>query len=301
MFDIPVTFICFNRFDIAKKTFNKIKKIKPKKLYLIMDYPRDNNELDILNCNQIKKFFETEINWECSLTKDYAKKNLGLKKRIISGLNFVYSKEIKTIVLEDDCYPHDDFFYFCKEMLDRYENEKNISFITGNNFQDEKEINISDYYFSKYSHIWGWASWRDTWKKIIFDDGYWVSKFKNNIKFKYFSHSKAEYEYWKKFFYSVLDNKLQSWSIYLLFTLWDTGGLTVTPNINLIENLDLEHGTNTKNIFYSKKISFKNINKPLKINNTIKQNIEKDSKVFCNVYSPGFIKKINNKLRNFFK
>ena len=42
----------------------------------------------------------------------YSKKNLGLKKRIISGLNEVFKENKNAIVLEEDCLPHEDFFFF---------------------------------------------------------------------------------------------------------------------------------------------------------------------------------------------
>ena len=49
-------------------------------------------------------------------------------------------------------------------------------------------------------------------------------------------------------YYSVLNNKLNSWAIYLLFSIWNNKGLTVTPKINLIKNLGLSSGTNTNNL-----------------------------------------------------
>ena len=45
----------------------------------------------------------------------------------------------------------------------------------------------------------GLGAWRDTWKKVIFDDNYWQIKFENNTKFENFVHHDEEYEYWKNF------------------------------------------------------------------------------------------------------
>jgi len=299
MSESPIVFICFNRYEVTKKTFKKIRLYKPKKLYLIMDYPRENNKKDKENNQLIKTFFEKKIDWSCEVIKDYSKKNLGLKKRITTGLNKVFEKENKAIILEDDCYPHEDFFYFCNEMLGRYSGNSKIMFITGNNFQNKNEVYKSDYYFSKYTHIWGWASWRDTWKKVIFDDNYWKYKFENNIKFENFVHHVEEYEYWKKFYYQVLKNNLQSWSIYLLFSIWENNGLTVTPNQNLIKNLGLNEGTNMKNFINITKFKKTRINKPLNHNNIFEQNVDKDLKVFRKIYKPSLFSKIFNRIMNF--
>ena len=289
MSETPIAFISFNRFEITKKTFDKIRLCKPKKLYLIMDYPRKNNKKDEENYKQIRILFEKKIDWSCEVIRDYSKTNLGLKKRIITGLDNVFKKENKAIILEDDCYPHQDFFYFCNQMLERYSENNKIMFVTGNNFQDEIGIYKSDYYFSKYSHIWGWGSWRDTWK----------TKFENDTKFKYFVHIDEEYEYWKKFYYQVINNNLQSWSIYLLFSIWENNGLTVTPNQNLIKNLGLKEGTNMKNFDNITKYKKVRLNKPLNHNNIIEQNVDKDLKVFRKIYKPSLLNKIFNRITNF--
>ena len=41
-FDIPILFIVFNRVDKTKKVFDIIKFIKPKRLFISADGPRDN-------------------------------------------------------------------------------------------------------------------------------------------------------------------------------------------------------------------------------------------------------------------
>jgi|TARA_B100001093_G_scaffold518081_1_gene601740 hypothetical protein len=299
MSETPIVFICFNRYETTIKTFEKIRFYKPKKLYLIIDYPRKNNKKDEENNNQIKIFFEKKIDWSCEVIRDYSKVNLGLKKRIITGLNKVFEIEKKAIILEDDCYPHNDFFYFCDLMLERYFENKKIMFITGNNFQDKNEVYKSDYYFSKYTHIWGWATWRDTWKKIIFDDSYWKSKFENNIKFDNFVHHDEEYEYWKKFYYLVTQDKLQSWSLYLLFSIWENNGLTVTPNQNLIKNLGLNEGTNMKNFINITKFEKNPLKKPLNNNTVFEQNVDKDLNVFRKIYKPSLLSKIFNYIKSF--
>ena len=55
--------------------------------------------------------------------------------------------------------------------------------IGGNNFQDGKKRGDGSYYFSMYSHIWGWASWRDRWE--LYDvEMKNINQFKINNKFK---------------------------------------------------------------------------------------------------------------------
>ncbi len=36
--------------------------------------------------------------------------------------------------------------------------------ISGDNFQFERRYNDHSYYFSRYFHCWGWASWQRAWR-----------------------------------------------------------------------------------------------------------------------------------------
>ena len=181
MIKTPVVLICFNRPILTKKVFKQIKKKKPSKLFIIIDGPRHKYSEDLKNIKKVKKIFR-EINWKCKVYKDYAKENLGLKRRVVTGLNWVFKKVDKAIILEDDCYPTDNFFTFCESMLNFYKDNKKVLAITGNNFQTAP-IDNKSYYFSKYSHIWGWATWRSTWD-LFNDEEKYIRKFLNSKKFK---------------------------------------------------------------------------------------------------------------------
>ena len=291
MFKIPIVYVCFNRPEITKKTFEHIKKIKPSKLFLILDGPRKNNKQDKIRCLKVKKIVQ-DINWDCKLYRNFSKENLGLKNRFFTGLDWVFNNTNEAIILEDDCLPHKDFFYFCEAMLKKYKNSDRVKFITGNNFQNSNEIEVDeDYYFSKYSHIWGWATWKKTWTDVKREDVFWKNKIINS-EFEMMKSSPKEKKYWKNMYYSVLNNKLNSWAIYLLFSIWNNKGLTVTPKINLIKNLGLSSGTNTKNLDIKLEISNKSLNKPLKHPKKIKVNFKKDLYVFNTVYNKNFFSKL---------
>jgi hypothetical protein len=293
MFNTPIVLICFNRPIETKKVFNKIKFIKPKKLFLIMDGPKENSQKDNENCILVKNIV-SQISWKCKVYKNFSKKNLGLKNRIVSGLNWVFSNTNSAIILEDDCLPSNDFFNFCEKILIRYKKNNSVKFITGNNFQKSK-LNINaDYYFSKYSHIWGWATWKSTWKLYCDDNKIW-DKYLESKKFSKICPNVLERRYWRSMFDKVKNGSLKSWSIYLLFTLWKNDGWTVTPNVNLVKNLGFNNrGTNTKigQIKYNKKTQ--NIGQNLKHPKEIFHNFFADNYVFENVYSQSIKKKITN-------
>ncbi len=92
-----------------------------------------------------------------------------------SGLDWVFDTVDEAIVLEDDCVPHLTFFRFCEELLEKYRHHERIMAISGDNFQVDKTRNGNgySYYFSRYNHVWGWASWRRAWSHYDRDLSLW--------------------------------------------------------------------------------------------------------------------------------
>lgn len=300
MLNTPVVYICFNRFKLVEKTFQFIAKQKPKRLYIIMDGPRPSIDNDIIEIEKIQNYIKDNVTWQCHLIKIYSNYNLGLKKRVISGLNEVFKENENAIVLEDDCLPHKDFFFFCEQIHERYKGHKNIKFTTGNNFQENKKIYSEDYYFSKYSHIWGWSCNKDLWFEINFDHTYWEN-YLSSSQFKNLFETSKEFKYWVNAFNLIGKGKQMSWSIYLLLTMWRNNYLTATPNINLVQNLGLEEGTNTKSLNLETQISSLSLNRPLVHPLDIRRNIKNDQFVFYNVYKKNIIKKIYEMITCLFK
>ena len=149
MFNTPVLIINFNRPDKTEKILNILRLVKPRKLYLSIDGPRKKNIKDKIQIKKIKRKFQS-INWNCEIKKKYSKKNNGMKKNVINSVNWFFKNEKMGIILEDDCIPSKSFFIFCKILLKKYENQKNIFQINGHsiNFPRKKE----SYYNSLYKN-----------------------------------------------------------------------------------------------------------------------------------------------------
>ena len=155
--DIAVLILFFNRPDHLQEVFNEVKKARPSKLLLYQDGPR--GEQDIAGIEACRKVVE-DIDWECEVHRNYLEVNQGCDPSGFRSHQWAFSLAEKVIILEDDVVPSQSFFPFCKEMLDRYENDERISMIAGFNV-DEVTPNCNDsYFFTSVFSIWGWASWR---------------------------------------------------------------------------------------------------------------------------------------------
>jgi len=280
---IPVLILIYNRPHCTKNLFKILKKVKPKILYLAADGPKLNSIEDKINCEKTRNIFK-DIDWKPKIFFRYNKKNKGLKKSVSESINWFFRNEKLGIILEDDCIPSFSFFKFCENLLIKHKKNERIFCISGSNhaFQDHK-INQS-YYFSKYPHCWGWATWRRAWKKNDLEINFWP-KFKNSKSWINFHKTNLEKKYWEKIFNNTYSNFYDSWAYSWTLSVWKNNGLTIIPSKNLIKNIG--YGTNSTNSIFREKNEIKNIQKMKKKiihPKNLKIDDLKDSFVFNNHY-----------------
>lgn len=253
-----VLFLVFNRPDKTAQVFEKIRQAKPPRLYVAGDGPRDGCEDDKKKIRKTREI-ATRVDWPCKVKILFRDKNLGCKKGVSTAITWFFEYEEQGIILEDDCVPHLEFFTFCQNLLVRYSRDERISVITGNNFQNGKYIGKGSYYFSKYPHIWGWASWRRAWKHYQPDIPFW-SRWKNSKAWFKLIPDKIERQYWNKIFNMMQENKIDTWDYPWVASVWFKNGLTATPNVNLVSNIGFgKDGTHTKKKGYGSNIPTKSL------------------------------------------
>jgi hypothetical protein len=250
MFETPILFLIFNRPEISKKTFNVIRIIKPKYLFIAADGPREGIIEDISKCEKTRKNVLKEIDWECEVSTLFRSENKGCGKGPAEAITWFFNNVAEGIILEDDCLPHLDFFPYCQQLLQKYRNSK-VSFIGGTNFQDDIKRGDGSYYFSAGHHAtWGWASWRSKW--IRFD--YYLENIDNNLMtktIKFYFNNIVQRNYWISIFQEVRKNRYfeSCWDYQFYFSCWLNRELAIVPNSNLISNCGFnEQATHTFSI-----------------------------------------------------
>jgi len=233
----PIAFMIFNRPEYTKAVFAEIRKARPKKLFIVADGPRTPSEE--VACRETRVIVE-KIDWPCEVHRNYAEKNLGLKERFHSGLNWFFENVEAGIILEDDCLPHPSFFRFAGEMLKKYKDKEQIMMISGNNFLPN--FNIKDgYIFSQYFSIWGWATWHRAWRKYDVTIKSWeLPESKKHLKKIY--TQKYMVAHTSKLFDDVRSGKLNTWDVQWLYACLMSNGLCIIPGSNLVSNIGV-YGT----------------------------------------------------------
>jgi hypothetical protein len=231
----PVAFIIFNRPDTTARVFQAIRQARPQKLLVIADGPRIDRSDEAEKCAATRAIID-QVDWECKVLTNYSDINLGCKHRVSSGIDWVFSEVEEAIILEDDCLPTPSFFQFCQTILERYRHDDRISMIGGTNYQQEHSRTSSSYYFSKYAHIWGWATWKRAWKNYDVDMKTWTECKRNNLVQSAF-HDAYEQKYWSDEFDKVYAGEINTWDYQWLYTCFAQSRLSIVPNRNLISNL----------------------------------------------------------------
>lgn len=242
--NVPVAFLIFNRPETTQKVFKEIRNVQPPKLLIVADGPRS-DRTEVERCNAARAIVD-QIDWPCEILKNYSTDNLGCRRRISSGLDWVFKNVEEAIILEDDCLPHPSFFRFCEELLNRYRDDERVMMISGDNFQFGRRQKGYSYYFSLYTHIWGWASWSRAWKQYDVDMRHWAlipDRF-NWLKERVIDRRSAAF--WEKVFNAVSSGDINTWDFQWTFSCWLHNGLAIMPDENLISNIGFsEDATHT--------------------------------------------------------
>lgn len=244
-----VLFLVFNRLDTTKQVFEAIRKAQPPRLYIAADGARANKEGEADKVKAVRDHILSSIDWDCEIKTLFRKENLGCKYAVSGALNWFFENEEMGIILEDDCLPDPSFFRFCQELLERYKDDQRIGMISGDNLQLGHRRNDDSYYFSKYVHIWGWATWRDKWQSSYdaeltkwpaIRDGDWLEDMLGN---------KKEVSSWMSIFEKMYNGEIDTWDYQWVFANWVEGRINIMPNVNLISNIgfgaDATHTVNS--------------------------------------------------------
>jgi hypothetical protein len=246
-FNTPVLFIIFNRLSTTQLVLKKLGEIQPTQLYIAADGPRIDKPGEIEECEAVREFVTNSIDWPCEVKTLFRDENLGCGRGVSSAIAWFFQHVEEGIILEDDCLPDLSFFSYCQELLEKYRNNSIITIISGFNELGIYNKTDSDYIFTKYAGIWGWASWRRAWDLFNYEALDWLDKEKQK-KVLTSNIYKHELETNMNNFFDFNRN-LSFWGYQWWFyrLLSDTVG--IVPSKNLVQNVGFgENATHTGDI-----------------------------------------------------
>jgi hypothetical protein len=294
----PVALIIFNRPDTTERVFKEIARAKPPKLLVVADGPRQSRPGEAARCDQTRGIIE-RVDWSCEVLTNFSDINLGCKSRVASGLDWVFEQVPEAIILEDDCLPHPSFFRFCQEMLERYRMDNRIGMISGDNFQFGKRTFQSSYYFSRFNHIWGWASWRRAWRYYDKDATQWP-EFKDRGYLDSLVADSHVREYWMRVFQAVHEGKIDTWDYQWILATWINGMMSIMPNVNLVSNIGFgNEATHTRKVSIYGDMGVEEMQFPLRHPNVFQPDVQADRYTANRMFTASILRQLIHKATNF--
>lgn len=232
--DVAVLCIFFARPEQFAKSFEQVRKAKPRVLLLWQDGPREGRPDDIENIMKCREIAEN-IDWECEVHRNYHDKNMGCDPSTFYSHKWAFSIVDKCIVLEDDVVTSDSFFPFCKELLDKYENDTRVDRICGQTLYGGVPDKRYSYFFGRSGSSIGWASWRrvaETWEEDygFINDDYYMDLARHRFNNKRFEKSLEKIK-------QRAEEGIPYWENIIGMRTTLHSGLVIYPTVNMVENV----------------------------------------------------------------
>ena len=243
----PLLVIAFNRPDHLSVLIDRLREVKPEKIYFAVDGPREDKpgeRQSVQACRDLVKM----IDWDCTVVTNFQETNLGCGLGVSTAVTWFFESEERGIILEDDIIPDPSFFPFCAELLGRYESDPRVFAISGCNFVPREHMSSQGAYrFSQVPHIWGWATWRDRWALYQFDLSGWRKELPIQELWSKSGKSIPATVFWAGTFELLAHKEVDTWDGQLVHMCMKNGMLTANSNTNLVENIGFnEQATHTK-------------------------------------------------------
>ena len=250
--DAPVFITFFVRPEKFSLVFSAIRKAKPKTLFLVSDGPRDGFPDDYRLNEECKKIAEN-VDWDCDVHRRYSDVNLGIDNNTYWGLKWAFQYVDRLIFLEDDILPSQDFFKFCGELLEKYLHDQRIFMINGMNHIGVYKKPNSDYFFSKFGSIWGFALWKRSFELFeenlnFVTDGYSLNLLQKNCPYQFKNHVLLNSKNLRTL--STETGRIHSFELLAGAAFFLNNGLHLVPSKNLISCIGISensgHSVNNK-------------------------------------------------------
>ncbi|HUF21872.1 MAG TPA: glycosyltransferase family 2 protein [Burkholderiales bacterium] len=236
----PVLLLAFNRPDTTAQVLDAIRAGRPRQLFFAVDGPRDDRPDERGQVAAVRALADT-IGWDCEVRTLFRDRNLGCKLAVSQAVSWFFKQVELGIVLEDDCVAHPAFFRFTGELLQKYADDSRVAMISGDNFQFGRRRSEFSYYFSRYPHIWGWASWRRAWQWYDHSMSRWP-QLRDSGWLHELLGDHAAAAYWTRIFDETHADRNASWAYRWTFAVWAHDGLSTLPGVNLVSNIGFGGG-----------------------------------------------------------
>lgn len=249
--NIGVLMICFNRPEEFKKSLDRVLLYNPKKIYIHIDGPR--NENDKFQIEKIIKLINS-ISFEFKIFRQT--NNLGCKKGVQFALDWFFKKNNYGLIVEDDILISEKFVQMVNYSYKNHFNK--IACGYSELINSSGKLVLCD-----KLHVWGWSCSKNIYKMYNHE---LPSYFKiTSVLYKELGFSLI-YFYYLFILFVLKKGKIDTWDYQLQYSIFENNIKVILPPFPLNKNLGFNsNATHTSNepdsyldyeIFKDKKVLF---------------------------------------------
>ncbi len=164
--------------------------------------------------------------------------NLGLSRSIVTSVTELCSTYGQIIVIEDDLVLHPAFIQYMLSALERYRGDEKVGQVSGYIFPAKFAKLPEDAVFLPLGSSWGWATWQRSWELYDPKDPKATEILTNHkLRFKFDLDGAFPYSAMLE---QSLQGKNQAWDIWLYWSYFSRGMLTLFPCQSLVNNIGFD-------------------------------------------------------------
>lgn len=243
----PIVIFAFNRATTLHRTLEALAKNElaaESHVTFFCDGPRSAEEKIKTDAVRVVAH---EAQGFASVTVVERERNHGCAASIIDGLQYMFARHERLIVIEDDILTSPYTLKFLNDGLEFYDSYKTVFNISAWSppakiFPIPKEYQYDVYAIPRFN-CWGWASWRDRFESIDWN----VSDYEEFRKSKILRNAfNAGGEDMSPMLDAQMEGDLNTWDIRADYARFKGGQVGINPVISYTTNIGMESGTHCK-------------------------------------------------------
>ncbi len=240
----PIAVFAFRRLDHLQKTLRSLEQCEGysgREVVIFSDAARPGKPEEALAVANVRAWLRRWCRVEGAVLVE-AKKNLGLKESIVSGVSSLVEAHGRVIVLEDDLILSRQFLNFMNESLETFKDREDVVQVSG--YMVPNDMNLPQVGLLRAPGSWGWGTWRRAWKNYSDDPISLVEQVRSGDSSRFnFDDTYDSLEALER----NASGSLETWAVRWYASVFLRGGLTVYPARSLVRNIGFgDDGTNCK-------------------------------------------------------
>jgi len=202
------------------------------RIYIALDVSETDSEVQKQQVMIEKLVLEMNESLSVSIKILKRSSNIGCSANLLSGIDWAFKFENYLAIVEDDCLPTQDFFFFVAESRSQLQIYPKIWIVGGTRIAASLANNQA--LLSRYPITWGWATTKENWGEIR---AALISGEKSYANFRMPDLTFTECQYWRSGARRSYRGIIDAWDIPLALAFLQKSRYCLLPPESLVENV----------------------------------------------------------------